>query len=106
MRGINPFRRMPVEEGHDGAPPTKEAITKSFVRQVWDAPATHNRATRRAARLWGRIWKWDVNTPGFQRTFVPRYIRRHYSRKSAVTRRQRRHYNRVMRIAAHYGIGL
>lgn len=105
MRGLNPFRRKQVDAGPDKAPDHKP-LERSFVEQVWDAPATFNRATRRRARLWSRIWRWDVaafdNAPQ-----APRYIRRHYAGSLFThpkTRRQRRVRARITRLVARKGI--
>lgn len=68
------------------------------------APATANRATRRSVGLWGHIWRWDLRGTEMQRTFVPRYIRRHYSAAAPLTRRQRRHQARVLRITRSRGL--
>lgn len=72
--------------------------------QVLEAPATFNRATRRSVGLLGKFWKWDVNTPGLQRTFTPRYVRRHFSAAVPTTRRQRKAQARVLRITAAKGL--
>ncbi len=104
MRGLNIFRRKPKE--HDEAPEDRTPLIKSFVQQVWEAPALHNRATRRRAHLWGRIWRWDLNaSEETRRTFLPRYIRRHYANTTPHTRRQRKATARILRISARYGIG-
>lgn len=69
------------------------------IKEVWTAPADFNRAGRRAARLWGRIWKWDAEALGTQ-NMVPRYVRRHHDTEKFTnpkTRRQRRHRARIMR---------
>lgn len=63
------------------------------------APAYHNRATRRSIGLWGSIWKWDVNaSEETRRTFVPRYIRRHYKGATGPRARQRQHRRELARI--------
>lgn len=104
MRGLNIFRRKPAE-AHEEAP-VRAPLAKSFIQEIWEAPALHNRATRRRARLWGRIWKWDLNaSEETRRTFLPRYIRRHYANTTPRTRRQRKATARILRISAHYGIG-
>lgn len=80
--------------------------TLDFVRKVWESPATYNRKTRRMVRLYGRIWKWDLNaSEETRRTFVPRYIRRHFDTAVPRTRRQRRHRATILRISKRYGIG-
>jgi len=75
-------------------------LTKQMKR-VWDAPANYNRASRRAARLWGRIWKWDVRALGVDPDLPPRCVRRHWSPTLLAmpnpTRRQRRHKACVLR---------
>lgn len=66
---------------------------------VWSAPADHNRAARRAAGLFGRIWKWDMAAMG-QAQVPPRYVRRHYKEQIVAdpkTRRERRHRARILR---------
>lgn len=93
------------EPGVNTPPPNP---TIDFIRAVWSAPALYNRATRRRVRLWGRIWRWDLNAhEDTRRTYVPRYIRRHYNRSlldGTLTRRERRHKNRIMRIAKAKGM--
>lgn len=71
------------------------------MKAVWDAPATFNRASRRAAGLFGRMWRWDMALldPGAADR-PPRYVRRHWSEKVLThpkTRRQRRHKARILR---------
>lgn len=73
---------------------------KDWMRSVWNAPANYNRAARREARLWGRIWAWDNQATGTQPT-LPRYVRRHFVPElmlNATTRRQRRHRARIQRL--------
>lgn len=80
--------------------------TLDFVKAVWDAPALFNRATRRRVKLFGRIWKWDLNaSEETRRTFVPRYMRRHFSATKPRSRRERRHRAYILRQAKRYGIG-
>lgn len=84
----------------------KATPTEDFVRRVWGAPALHNRATRRRVGLVSRIWRWDVNASAeMQRTFVPRYIRRHYSHaRPTGTRRQRHRWAKIERITRSKGL--
>jgi len=73
---------------------TKEA------QQVFDAPANFNRATRRAAGLLGRLWRWDRMALGIDPNLPPRYVRRHWSPNILTdpkTRRERRHRTRILR---------
>ena len=87
-------------------PGRPKPVEKSIVQQVLEAPATFNRATRRAVGLTGRLWRWDLNAnPETRRTYLPRYIRRHYDAAimrtdpmPSLTRRQRRHRARITRI--------
>lgn len=74
-------------------------------KDIFDAPALYNRATRRAFRLWGSIWKWDLNaSEDTRRTYVPRYIRRHFTTAVPRTRRQRRAQARIIRISRQKGL--
>jgi hypothetical protein len=71
------------------------------------APATHNRATRRAIGMWGSIWRWDMNaTEETRRTYVPRYIRRNFkfAIEAKPTRKRRKIEARILRISARKGI--
>lgn len=91
----------------DREKPEERALKGPTVEDVWKSPALFNRATRRRAGLTGRIWRWDMNVPGMQRTFVPRYIRRHFSAETmsgAKTRRQRKQRARIMRLVKSTGI--
>lgn len=91
-------------ESRVGRPADKPA--PSLAQQVIDAPALFNRRTRRSVGLFGRYWKWDLNaSEETRRTFVPRYMRRHFSVAVPRTRRQRRHRAVIMKLAYHYGIG-
>lgn len=72
---------------------------------IVQAPATASRAARRAIGLWGSIWKWDVNaSEDMRRTYVPRYIRRHFTTAVPRTRRQRRVQARITRISRQKGL--
>lgn len=73
---------------------------------VWEAPATFNRATRRSVGLLSRIWRWDLNaSEETRRTYVPRYIRRHFSTNlTSQTRRARKHRAVILRISRAKGI--
>lgn len=102
-------------------PAPKMRFAKSLREQVWEAPAYFNRATRRAAGLVSRYWRWDHKALGYVPQ-APRYIRRHY--KADVTddgpdglpvttygafthpktRRQRRHRARILAIARRNGL--
>lgn len=67
---------------------------------VWEAPANYNRATRRWARLVGRIWKWDREQVGPPADLPPRFVRRHFDSAKFLfpkTRRQRWVRARVLR---------
>lgn len=86
----NPFRR---------GPKPIEQVEDSFIVKVWKAPADFNRGTRRQARLFGRLWKWDARALGLNPTLPPRYARRHYDITKFTTprtRRQRRHRARII----------
>jgi hypothetical protein len=94
----NPFTRGKSHEVEPERPAPK--VEDSFMARVWKSPADYNRAARRTARLWGRIWKWDPNAQGYVER-PPRYARRHYRPDLFVapkTRRQRRHRARILRI--------
>lgn len=70
------------------------------MKAVWDAPATFNRASRRAAGLFGRMWRWDPQLLGIDPNLPPRYVRRHFKPSiltAPKTRRQRRHKARILR---------
>lgn len=93
--------------GKDKATETRVEIEPTLGEQVWRAPALFNRKTRRAYGILSKVWRWDTNVEGMQRTYVPRYIRRHV--KALVThktRRERRHRATIIRIAAQKGIRL
>lgn len=88
------------------APKPIEPLSPLTVADVWDAPATFNRETRRRARLFGRIWRWETNVEGMRREFLPRYIRRHYRAETFLhpkTRRQRRHNARIIKMTKAMG---
>lgn len=72
--------------------------------RIVQAPATASRAVRRAIGLWGGLWKWDTNATEMQRTYVPRYLRRHYSADAPKTRRARRHRAVILRLSRAKGI--
>lgn len=95
--------------------PRPERRLAGFIRRgdttaiaVAQAPATANRAVRRSYGLWGSIWRWDLNAADdTRRTYVPRYIRRHYSARVMLTpstRRERRHRARILRVSRQKGI--
>lgn len=70
------------------------------IRAVWDAPATFNRASRRAAGVFGRLWRWDPQALGIDPNLPPRYVRRHWAEATFThpkTRRQRRHRARILK---------
>jgi hypothetical protein len=98
----NPFRRQADQ------PEVPKPLAELTIRDIWDAPAMFNRATRRRAGLWGRIWKWDLNaSEETRRVYTPRYIRRHFDSDKFIrptTRRQRRHRAVIMRIAKTMGM--
>lgn len=82
------------------ARPVEFLAEDPLIVKVWKAPADYNRAARRLARLWGRIWKWDAQALGLN-GMAPRYVRRHYNERAflhPVTRRQRKHKARILRI--------
>lgn len=78
------------------------------VADVWKSPALFNRETRRRAGLLSRFWRWDTQgIPEMRRTFVPRYIRRHFKAETMLaptTRRQRKVRARIMRATKQAGI--
>jgi hypothetical protein len=74
-------------------------------KDIAEAPALYNRATRRAFGLFGRFWRWDLNaSDDTRRTYVPRYIRRHFNVAVPRTRRQRRVQARILRITREKGL--
>ena len=76
----------------------KKALTPA---DVWRAPADYNRATRRLAKLFGGIWKWDHEALGLPTNQPARFIRRHFDSEKFLhpkTRRQRRVRTKIMRI--------
>jgi hypothetical protein len=95
----NPFRRGGTP---DQAPAPEQPLEALTIRDIWEAPAQYNRATRRRAGLFGRFWRWDLNaTEDTRRTYVPRYVRRHFDSDKFIhpkTRRQRRHNAVILRI--------
>jgi hypothetical protein len=99
----NPFRHR-----HEDAPAPEKPLHELTVRDIWEAPATFNRATRRRAHLYGRFWRWDLNaSEETRRTYVPRYIRRHFDSDKFLTpkgRRQRRHRAVILRISRTKGL--
>lgn len=91
----------------ESAPVIAEKPTANLVRQVWSAPAEYNRETRRRVRLFGRIWRWDLNaSEETRRTYVPRYIRRHYAASlvGPNTRRRRHRRARILAITRAKGL--
>lgn len=67
---------------------------------VWSRPADFNRASRRAAGLFGRFWRWDAKALGVDPNTPPRYVRRHHRPElltNPKTRRERRHKARILR---------
>lgn len=93
---------------HDKETEERVALTptQNLGRQVWSAPADFNRETRRRFGLFGRYWRWDLNaSEDTRRTYVPRYIRRHYEGANPNgTRRQRRHWARILATSRAKGI--
>lgn len=84
-----------------------EKPPQSLAERILKEPALFNRATRRSIGLYGRFWKWDVNVDGMRRTYVPRYIRRHYQTQTMRvphTRRQRKERARILRISRAKGL--
>lgn len=103
----NPFRRT-VKHDEAPIPEDRRPLEALTVRDIWAAPAQFNRATRRRAGLWGRIWKWDTNVPEMYREYIPRYVRRHFDSGKFLfpkTRRQRRHRARIIAISNRTGVG-
>lgn len=99
MREFNIFRR------HEDAPEVKERLGQSLAQKIIDAPALYNRLTRRSIGLYGRFWRWDLNaSQDTRRTYVPRYIRRHFTTVTPKTRRDRRHRAVILRISRAKGI--
>lgn len=102
----NPFRNI-FTRGVKNPDPVKNP--QPTVANVWESPALFNRETRRRARLWGRIWRWDLNaTEETRREYLPRYIRRHFDSGKFLfpkTRRQRRHRARIIAISNRSGVG-
>ena len=92
----NPFARS--EQAPD-KPKPPALLTPA---EVWESPALHNRATRRWAKLWGSIWKWDQQALGLPADLPRRYARRHFDQQKFLfpkTRRQRRHRAVILRVA-------
>ncbi len=106
MRLPNIFRRS--QDDGKGAPEVKLPLSKPLVQQIMEAPVDFNRETRRRVGLYGRFWRWDLNAADdTRRTYVPRYIRRHYMTlqfAKPATRRQRRHRAVILRISRAKGI--
>lgn len=72
------------------------------------APALHNRARRRSIGMWGSIWRWALqDNEETRRTYVPRYIRRHYkfAIEARPMRRRRKIEARILRITRQRGVG-
>ena len=87
-----------------GATPTAEVVAeeitktfKSMRQRVADDPSAYNRSTRRANGLRGRLFKMSGS-------YVPRFIRRHFTTDKPVTRRQRKAQARVSAIARQRGL--
>jgi hypothetical protein len=82
-------------------------IADELIRKlVLDGPALYNRASRRAAGVLSKTWRWDQAAFGNEPQ-APRYIRRHYSATAftrPTTRRQRKVRARITRIVARRGI--
>lgn len=92
----NPFARKVEQKPED----VEVGGLGGLIREVWNAPADYNRASRRAARLWGRIWRWDPQALGIDPNLPPRYVRRHYKPDQFTTpktRRQRKARARILR---------
>lgn len=105
---MNPLATIRARGNRAGKNQPAEPLKPATVKDVWDAPALYNRETRRRAGLYGRIWRWDTNAvPEMRRTFVPRFIRRHFSTSTMLlpsTRRQRRTRARIMRLVKSKGL--
>lgn len=77
----------------------RQALQLPEAQAIVQAPALFNRARRRAIGMWGSIWRWDTNGTEMERTFVPRYIRRHQRwLKGGNSRKVRRERARVIRM--------
>lgn len=90
----NPFRK------GDEAPAVPVQPKGLTPQEVWEAPATFNRAIRRWARLWGSIWKWDSRALGIPTNLPSRFTRRHYVPDQfthPTTRRQRKARAHILR---------
>jgi len=85
----------------------REKPSKSLVQAIWESPALYNRRWRRAAGLYSRFWRWDLNAhPETRReNIVPRYIRRNFQKAlPRTTRRQRKAMARIVRITRARGL--
>jgi hypothetical protein len=74
-------------------------MDRQAIRAVWDAPADFNRHSRRAAGVFGRLWRWDPKALGVDPKLPPRYVRRHWSETvmtHPTTRRQRRYKRHIL----------
>lgn len=94
------MRRREVERPPEPVLRVGDEPLGDFIKRVWAAPALFNRAARRQARLWGRIWRWDRELLGIPANLPPRYARRHFNSETFLrpkTRRQRRHRARILR---------
>ena len=103
----NPFRRAEAPAGTEDPKPFVKLPPVLTPKMVWEAPADFNRATRRWAKLWGRIWKWDREALGVPADLPPRYARRHFKPEVFLfpkTRRQRRHRARIVRAMRQRGV--
>lgn len=105
MRGLNI-----LGNGRSDATGTAARPEKPLVQRIWEAPATYNRASRRAAGLLSRIWRWDLAAIGATPGPASRYVRRHGARVLAqaekpgkAPRRVRREAARIERIMAAQG---
>lgn len=76
------------------------------MKDIWEDPQKFNRATRRAAHLFGRMWRWGKAERNW-RAQAPRYIRRHYGVDTFAhpkTRRTRRQRARITRMIIRKGL--
>ena len=92
----NPFTRKIEQKPED----VEVGGLGGLIKEVWNAPADYNRAARRQARLWGRIWRWDREALGIPADLPPRYVRRHFNSAHFTqpkTRRQRKQRARILR---------
>lgn len=114
LDAIRAYRRQGVEKAivHPAGQPELDELLRqkrtadhrSLRAQVFDAPADHNRRTRRAVGMLSAIWRWATPAEMGNAEMAPRYIRRHHIARIPKTRRQRRHRARVLRIIEVKGI--